>query len=329
MDPVGAVFVGVMGALLTLALWPRHRAGREFLRRWHVPEPDDEQIALAVRYLRARRWPIVPIMVLLLLLAQAAGGQLTDDGWLGLSLLGAVLVALLLAEWSAALRHPSGATRTASLVRRRARDLLPGYAAWLLAVPAGLTISLALAGMAAQPAVISRLHRLPPNEQRPDRSGLVLADEFRAELAHFGGWWIVLATVLVAVVVLAVVWRCAVRVAEGDDRIDRLLRERSARVAVGIGIALTGALGVAAAERLSTVGAFLNGRPTGGSASFFNTYPAAGPAFPDGAVADVPGWLPALSDAAGALGLVLLLTGLLGWVWVANPPLRRLAASPK
>jgi len=140
----------------------------------------------------------------------------------------------------------------------------------------------------------------------------------------------VIAIALIAFVVLAVVWRSTTRVADPDDRVDSVLRLRSARVAVGIGIALTGAFGVAAAERLSTVASFLGGRPVAGSAAILHTYPAAGPAFPaDVGAAAMSGWLRALSDVAGPIGLLLLLTGLLGWVWVANPPLRPLAPSTR
>jgi hypothetical protein len=145
------------------------------------------------------------------------------------------------------------------------------------------------------------LNRLPPNEPRSDGSGVMLSEEYRTDLGHAIGWPIVLAAVLVALVVLAVVRQATVRPADRDHRIDLVLRVRSARVAVGTGIALTGALGVAAAERLNHVAAFL-ARP-------YAPVP--------------PGWLAAQSGIAGALSLGLLLTGLLGWVWVANPPWRR------
>jgi hypothetical protein len=309
-------------AAVMAALWPRYGTGRRFLRRWHVAEPDDEQIAVAVRYLRNRRLPIVPIMVLFLLAQDTVGVRPGSDDLLNLfTLLGSLLVALLIAELLAGLQRPQGVARTASLVRRRAHDLVPGYAVWLHAALTVVTVSVALIGLAAQPAVARALERLPPNEG----SELVLADEYRADLAHPIGWPIVLGTVLVALVVLAVVWRTTMRPADRDERIDLVLRVRSVRVAVGTGIALTGALSVAAAERVSRMGSFLHGRPTVGDP--IGRYSTAGPAFPADTGVALPGWLEVPFGITGALGLILLLTGLLGWVWVVNPPSRLSALS--
>lgn len=330
MDLVRAAFTGVYAVAVMLALWPRHETGRRFLRRWHVGEPDDEQIAVAVRYLRERRVLMVPFVVLFASVDHVVvGRQYGYDLRYMLTLLGALLMGLLLAESLAGLRRRRGTTRTALLVRRRAGDLVPAYAVWLYAGLTVMTVGVAVAGLVVQPAVTAALQRLPPNEQRPDGSGLVLLDESRADLARAVGWPILAGTALITLVVLGVVWRSAVRAAHPDHRVDLVLRTRSARVAVGAGMALIGQLGVEAIERLSIVESFLRGQPQGGIASLLHTYPVAGPAFPADAVTTaLPGWLHALSPAIGPLGLALLLTSVLGWVWVANPPARLPQPSP-
>ena len=321
MDLVQLIIGAVYAGLVILALWPRYGTGRRFLRRWGIAEPDDEQVAVAVRYLRRRRLPIVPLMLVLPLAKTAVGVRPAGDDPLNpFTLLASLLVALLLAESLAGLRRP-GAVRTAPLVQRSVRDLLPRYAVWLHAMLTAVVAGVALAGLAVQPAVDRALDRLPPNESRPDGSGLVLLDELRAELADPIGWPIVLGAALVAVVAFAVAWRATARPADPDQRIDLVLRVRSARVAVGTGIALTGALGVAAVERMGHIGDLLRGAPTAGPP--FGSYPAGGPAFPADAIAATePGWLDVWASISPLLGLVVLLTGLLGWVWVANPPLR-------
>jgi hypothetical protein len=52
MDLVQLAVGGVYAGAVTLALWPRYGTGRRFLRRWYIAEPDDEQVAVAVRTLR-------------------------------------------------------------------------------------------------------------------------------------------------------------------------------------------------------------------------------------------------------------------------------------
>lgn len=322
MDLIQVGFGAVYAGAVMLALWPRYESGRRFLRRWDVRHPDDEQIAMAVRYLRWRRLPIVPLMLVLPLAKAAVGVRPAGDDPLNVfTLLGSLLVALLLAESLAGWRRPAGGLRIAPLARRSAGDLLPGYAVWLHAALTVVVVGMALAALAVQPAVDRALDRLPPNQYGPDGgSELVLSEELRRELASADSWPVVLGAGLVAAIVVATVWRAAVRPADLDPGIDLVLRVRSARVAVGTGIALTGALGIAAVERLSLVAGFLAGHPRAGP--IFGSYPADGPAFP-AADPTATGWWDVWSSIGTPVGLTVLLTALLGWVWVANPPLRK------
>jgi hypothetical protein len=316
MDLSWFVFVGIYGGVVTLVVWPRYWTGRRFLLRWHIGEPDDAQIATAVRYLRRRRLPVVPLLLLtgavLAALGFAPSGGSPQDG---LAFLAALLVALLLAELLPAIRPVPDA-------RPSRPPLVPSYAVRLYATLLAVTVAAALAGLAAQPAADRTLDSLPPNRAGPDGSGIVLADSYRTELANPTGWLIIVTATLAALVVLAVVriahsWR-----ADPDERLDLVLRVRTARVGVGLGIAVTAALGTAAVDRLGRLANFVDGNPIDGGA-ITGTFPVAGPDFP--AVAAPPAWLQPWPDLHPPLGLALLIAGILGWAWVANPP-RRLPA---
>ncbi|GAB3738300.1 hypothetical protein GCM10027598_66510 [Amycolatopsis oliviviridis] len=115
-----ALFMGLFGLLILIALWPGDKQGKKVLRRWGVDDPSPSDLAEAVRYLRRRRFWYPWLYLGLPLLADAAGvrGDSTS------SILATLLVGALIAEVLAQ-RPRKGARREATLDRRGVRELIP------------------------------------------------------------------------------------------------------------------------------------------------------------------------------------------------------------
>jgi hypothetical protein len=204
------------GLVLMLVTWPMAGAGRRVLRRWgDIAEPDRDQAAVVVRYLRERRLLLVPLMLLAPLAARAmpAIRSLARPViWGPTTLLGSLLVAWLVAEVVATVRPRRGSVRTASLVRRG--SLVPTWAVVSHLGSAAIAVVLALA---AQPWA--------------------------------AGWYLVSLTFVTSLVVYGIAWLAAVRPPGAQDDVDTALRTRSARVAVGVGILLAGLFVAVAGSR--------------------------------------------------------------------------------
>ncbi|GAA2659334.1 MULTISPECIES: hypothetical protein [Actinosynnema] len=197
-------FNGVLAFALLVLLWPEPKKGVAVLRRWGVAEPDERQVELALRYLRRRRlW--YPVLIFgLPLLSEALG--LPDAADAGQVWLLPVLLGGLLAE-VVAQRGVSGVRREASLERRGVLDLVPVWAIGLHGLLLGWLV--VVRAVPLDPALV------PP--------GVAVGSACVAGLA---GW---------AVVLLAVR-----KPPEGDWAVDAALRARSARVALGLAIAVAG-----------------------------------------------------------------------------------------
>lgn len=227
----------VAGIVLMIVLWPTERSGRRLLRRWAGPdELTPEQIAAAVRYLRHRRLLILPLLLLALLVTRDAGspaGQvLLPEG----GPIASILVALLTAEAAAVIRRPRDPVRMASLVRRRWSDLLPR---WVTTVYTGLTL-LAVALAVAEVAIRRWAERLDRSETYASVQLVDLPSS----------WWLLAGLVLSFALVCGVVWSATRRRADADERIDRALRTRSARVAVGLGLGWSALIALTAMVRI-------------------------------------------------------------------------------
>lgn len=212
------------GLVLMILTWPTGRSGRRVLRRWSdVGQPSADQTAIVVRYLRERRILVVPLMFLAPLTARATPALLGSASDLGAyHLLGSLLVAWLLAETLAGLWPRRGAVRSASLVRRGWRGLLPRWAV-------GLHLGLTAVAVVFAVAVLAM-------------SGV--------------GWYLMAVAGAGLVVVYGIAWLAVLRPAAADDRVDGALRVRSARVAVGVGVLLSALLISAGAARLSSLARF-------------------------------------------------------------------------
>lgn len=51
-----ALTCGVFGLVILIVLWPGERQGARLLAKWGLPEATPDQVAMAVRYLRRRRF---------------------------------------------------------------------------------------------------------------------------------------------------------------------------------------------------------------------------------------------------------------------------------
>ncbi|GAA1346191.1 hypothetical protein [Saccharothrix algeriensis] len=274
-----ALLHGLIGLAVLLVLWPTRSAAARFLRSWGVANPTEAQAEHAVRYLRHRRLLYPPLF----LLVPSAGAGISSllrlpepaDNFLA-----PVIVALLIAEAVAALRPVRG-PRVAALTRRRWRDLVPRWAIGLLLGFAGAAALLAGVGLTARSwalrAVAAEGH----------------THEHRAGIAQPVEVVVLVGAVLGLAAVLGVVRLAVRRGSVADPVADAALRTRSARVAVGIGMAWQAWMVNIAFNRLVTLSGLTHRRGDG------------------------PGWL-ALVPPSGLVNVALLLVAVVGWIWVAN-----------
>jgi hypothetical protein len=217
-DTVGLLAVEALVGLLMLAiLWPTKGSARRLLKRWGVPDPTDRERDQALTYLKRRRFWYPWLYIALAALFDNSGVLPQDDNS-PVALPGVLLLGALLAEVLAQRRSPSP-HRVAVPVHRGLTDLVPRWALVLHACAAAGAVLL-LGGALIGVGWASRW---------------LAAWDTRA-------LWIMLAAALVSVLTVWLVVALALRRPTVDElRIDPLLRARSARVAVGLGI---GALGL-------------------------------------------------------------------------------------
>jgi hypothetical protein len=281
------------GLLLLVLLWPTDRVAVRLLRRWKITGPTPPQVAEAVRYLRRRRllypwlfvacsWPALPLPV---------------DGFtsgLLVSVLGGTLLAELLA-----LRPGRQRRRAAGLVHRGVFDLVSRTAVAVLGVFAVATLALAVAALAVRGWAGQVAERVDDGRVSVP-GGFLVVPLNRGELLDAAPWWVLGGLVLTLLVVVAIVRVALVRPASGDPDVDAALRTRSAGVAVGVGVAVTGGL-------MSTIGMRLS------KIASFDQVPVT-PA--------VPGWLPGSESALWPVAVFGWLVALGFWWLLVDPPRR-------
>ncbi|MCE7002607.1 hypothetical protein LWC34_07145 [Kibdelosporangium philippinense] len=260
------------GVVLLVVLWPSVKVGQRFLKRWGVKDPTEEQGVLARQYLLHRRMLYPPLFM--------AAPFVTD----GNNFWPPLILALLLAEIIGTLRPVRG-PRSATLTRRNWGDLVPRWAVILMLALGALAVVIAVATRFAQQWGREVLSTNLPTS--------IPADDIYARVTD-SRWLVVIITVVLATAaVLGIVWLAVRRGSIADLRVDAALRTRSARVAVGIGIAFM-ATSVVEANRPFSV---LRG----------THWPVPAP------------WLLAGTSSLEALSLPMLLICVAGWIWVANP----------
>jgi len=122
-----ALIMGLFGLAILIVLWPGERQGKKVLARWGVAEPSEAEVAVAVRYLKRRRFWYPWLWLTLPVLPRLVGLDLPDSNSLG-TIFATLLVGGLLAELFA--QRPSrGPRREALLEHRGILDFAP---AWVL-----------------------------------------------------------------------------------------------------------------------------------------------------------------------------------------------------
>jgi hypothetical protein len=215
---VVALLDGLIGLVILAFLWPTRRSGIRLLGRWGVSDPTEAELAEALTYLRRRRlwypWLFLGLGFLVNITGVLPGNQ--DNGW---SIPAVLLIGALLAELFAQ-RRSTAPVRVAIPVRRGLTDIVPSWALVVYAIAAlGAVVLLggALGGLGWA------------RHWYPNLSARIL--------------WIALGAAVLSVLVVWVIVGLALRrPAIAEVRIDPLLRTRSARVPVGLGIATLCAL---------------------------------------------------------------------------------------
>jgi len=207
-------------AVVLLVLWPTESSGRRVLRTWGIPEPAQDQIAEAVRYLRRRRIFFTALFVF----GSPLIGLVVRPDAPGVGIFVPLLGAMLIAELIATLRPVRG-FRVASLDRRGWRDLVPRWAVWVMAVLVVLAVGLAVAGLTVEPP-----------------AGRYVNVDLTSRLAL---GYVVACLLLVVTLIHLAVRRPSV----ADEEVDAALRTRTARVATGIGFGWLGTAVLIASER--------------------------------------------------------------------------------
>lgn len=124
-----ALVMGLVGLAILVVLWPGEKSARKLLGKWGVREPTEDEVAVAMTYLRRRRlW--YPWLFLVLPVIPQATGMGASNPDTASTIGGTLLLGGLLAELFA--QRPSrGSRREAVLERRAVRDFTP---AWMLVV---------------------------------------------------------------------------------------------------------------------------------------------------------------------------------------------------
>jgi hypothetical protein len=194
--------VGFVGVMLLIALWPTEKTAAKVLRKWHVPDPTPAQVAESKAYLKRRRLLYPWLFVAI---SYGSSRVFPARDFFVVEILMTVLAGMLLAELIAAMRPSRGARRVAVLVPRRVRDVVP---AWGLVVFGVSVVSVLVLLSLSRPVV-------------------PVAFVFLA---------------FCAVAVCGAILLAVRRPTSGDEAVDEVLRARSGRVALGLGVATAGLL---------------------------------------------------------------------------------------
>jgi hypothetical protein len=312
-DDLALVLVTVVAVFVSIV--PAGSAATAVVRRWAPRlDPTPERVAVVrLRLLRQRRlFLVLLVLVVWVPLVGAAllstgpdalGWWQSTSGWsgrLGVYLLPLCFtVAVFLTETATAVGRSAGGVLVVSLRRRpRASEMVPRYALIMFGV-----LVMTVAAIAA--TALLRLRGLgSPAPADPAALEIRMADAMDGRLfawAAFVGAAVTVA--LVAATVRLVCMRRALRPAstvgqlessDADAALDVALRVRSARYVIGAGLATTGTFAVLACESLRAAANLLDGAYTG---SFW-------------------------ADHGNTVGGLLMVTGAVGWLLVANPPWR-------
>jgi hypothetical protein len=279
---VPTLFVLVFAA----ALWSDRTRARKMAQKWGIPEPTNNQVdeVLYYRRLRLACYPLLYGTIeacygLLMPLQQDQEGRTNE----GISLIAMFLSGAVIAELLALSR-----TRQPQPLRLRLVDIVSRWGIGVFGTLVLVTFVLGLIDLQAQPHITPNVLRLA--EQNKDHVGVPIAVPF-------------IGTALVLMLVAFVLWSTQTRSFSADGEVDRALRTRSARVALGLGIGMQLSFLALTSWRME----FLDHYATG--ADLFG---------PDPAEVAIQDWAQTTNDLVQSWKLVAI-PAMFSWIYVTNP----------
>lgn len=283
---------------IAVALWSNRAQARKLVRKWGIADPTHDQIDEVLRYRRFRLayYPLLFVTFGILFGLFGPLGQEQDSSDHAPLLLPMFGCGAVLAELHALHRARRRGLRP---VRLLLADVLSRWGVGLHAALVLLTFVLGLVDLQAQPHITPSVLRLARADGDDGHLGFPIAVPFAG-------------TAVVLLLVALVLWSALTRSFSADAEVDRALRIRTARVALGLGIALQLSLLPLASWRMGFVADYGTGAdliPTGPET--FGLDPAA---------VAVRDWASQINEPVELVIFLSSIVVLLSWIYVANPP---------
>ncbi|QUH06052.1 hypothetical protein HUO13_16945 [Saccharopolyspora erythraea] len=281
-----------------VALWSDRARARKLARRWGVPEPSADQVEAVLHYRRLRLacYPLLYVVAgvccgLLLPPEPEQADKTGQGGYLALVAMfffGAVIAELLTVA----------RTRELQPLRLHLADVAPRWGVGLFSALVLATFAFGLVDLQAQPHITPNVLLLAA--QNKQHTGAPIAVPFAG-------------TALVVLLVAFVLWSARTRSSSADAELDRALRNRSARVVLGLGIGMQVSLLALVGWRMELLYRFATGADLSGAQP---------------AEVVVEGWAREMVDLVQPWTLLIVTVGMIGWLFVANPGKKAWKAHP-
>ncbi|MEB3367770.1 hypothetical protein [Saccharopolyspora mangrovi] len=295
----------VVVVAFAVTLWSHRTRARKMAQKWGIPDPTSDQVDEVLHYRRSRLacYPLLYVMFGICsgLLGHPAHNQnhaADSGGYPGSPLLLMFLCGAVLAELRGLHR---GRQRPVRPNRLRLVDVISRWGAGVYATLILMTFVLGLIDLQAQPHITPSVLRLAHSYGNNGQLGVPITVPF-------------VGTAVILLLVAFVLWSAQSRSFSPDSEIDRGLRIRSARVALGLGIALQLSLLPLSWWRMEFVASYGTGAdlvPTGPES--FGLDPAA---------VSVRDWAQKTADLVEPWTFLSVIVAVFTWIYVANPDSR-------
>lgn len=299
------VVSGLVVVAFAVALWSHRTRARKMAQKWGIPDPTSDQVDEVLRYRRSRLacYPLLYVMFEICsgLLGHPAHNQndaAGGSGYPGSPLLLMFLCGAVLAELRG-LR--GGRQRPARPIRLRPVDVISRWGVGVYATLVLMTFVLGLIDLQAQPHITPSVLRLAHSYGNNGQLGVPIIVPF-------------VGTAVILLLVAFVLWSAQSRSFSPDSEIDRGLRIRSARVALGLGIALQLSLLSLSWWRMEFVASYGTGA---------DLVPIGPESFgPDPAAVSVRDWAQKTADLVEPWPFLSSIVAVVTWIHAANPDRR-------
>jgi hypothetical protein len=282
----GLVVPTVVVLVFAVALWSDRARARKLAKKWGVPEPTTNQVDEVLKYRRLRLvcYPLLYVTAgaclgLFMPLEDQDGRSNEGVALIAMFLFGAVIAELLAFARS---RQPEP-------MRLRLVDVVSRWGVGVFGTLVLATYVLGLIDLQAQPHITPNVLLLA--EQNKDHVGVPIAVPF-------------VGTAFVLMLVAFVVWSAQARSFSADAEVDRAVRTRSARVVLGLGIAMQLSFLALTSWRME----FLDYYATG--ADLFGTDPTE---------VAIRNWAQHTSALIQPWEFLIFIIAMFSWIYVANP----------